>query len=153
MKNLTTVIIALYSFAILANSCKKLNEAPKVSFSISGKWSLLSDSTYSSFQTIGPATVNSHTYLGLSTDYYDFKPDSSLSIQYGSFETDTASYSLNSKTLIIRFTSKPCINCINFTNDGSGTFTINTLTAHSLIINSRLVTPEGPESETMKFSR
>ncbi len=153
MKKLIIVIIAFHSFTILAFSCKKLNVTPKGTNPIAGKWSLLSDSTYQSFQTTGPATVSSHTYLGLSTDYYDFKPDSSLAIQYGNFTTDTASYSLNGKTLIIWFTPKPCTNCIYFLNNGSGIFTINNLTAHSLIINSRVITPEGPVSETMKFGR
>jgi len=151
--------IPVYFIVLLTStliSCKKLNETAGTSGTeIIGRWRLVSDSTYSSFQTTGPAIISTNNYNGAAGDYYDFKTGGQLSIRRGSFSTDTASYSLEANNKInILLTPHPCTgNCIYFANDGAGVFDITTLTAYRLVLSSKLLSPEGPFEEIMTFKR
>jgi len=122
---------------------------------ITGRWSLVSDSTYSSFQTTGPAKVSHHNYVGAAGDYYDFEAGGVLSIRRSSFSTDTAGYTLTTGDQVnIVYTPHTCMtSCTMYLNAGEGNFTITTLTANQLVLCSLGFTPEGPLEEILTFKK
>jgi hypothetical protein len=154
MKKIGTITAIIFLVTAALISCKKMSEDPGAG-TITGRWSLVSDSTYSAFQTVGPAIITTHNYIGAPGDYYDFETGGVLSVRRGSFSTDTAAYTLTADNKInIVYTPHACLtNCVMFANDGAGTFSITTLTAHQFVLSSMLLSPEGPFEEIMTFKK
>ena len=92
---------------------------------LSGKWSLVKDSTSSSF--IGPA-VNIIEYIGTADDYYDFKDDGKVYIRENGVYS-TMAYKMASDTSA-------------FLGDMSFPSFISPLTSHSATINFAIT--QGP---------
>lgn len=90
-----------------------------------GKWSLVKDSTSSSF--IGPA-VNITEYTGTADDYYDFKADGKVYIKENGVYS-TMAYTMATDTSAF-------LGDVNFPS------VINPLTSHSATINFAM--PQGP---------
>ena len=154
MKKISTITGIIFLVSVAFISCKKMSEDPGA-VTITGRWSLVGDSTYSAFQTVGPAIVTTHNYVGAQGDYYDFETGDVLSVRRSTFSTDTAGYTLTADNKVnIVYTPHACMtSCTTFINVGEGFFAITTLTAHQLVLSSMLLSPEGPFEEIMTFKK
>ena len=121
-------------------ACKKDNNAPG---SITGRWSVISDST---FVGVG---INNHpvAYHGQPGDYFDFRTDGKVYTKEGA-ALDTMAYDLVSDTSII-------ISAFGITLNGvPETSHIKIFTADRLIIKAPVIaTPGGIFGRTISLSR
>jgi hypothetical protein len=124
--------IGLFMFAL---SCTKNNDMPK---SIAGKWNIKIDSFY-----VG-AGLSNHgvTYIGQSTDYFNFSSDGHVYINENSV-LDTLTYTLSSNSILVK----------NF-GSGNGKGVLQSPSTQTLIISSGyFYTPGGVFGRTVSLTR
>lgn len=116
-------ITGLAVLAIIFSACKKDSSTTTKTTreKILGKWTVVSqtDSTYYN------GTLRTSAYMGVSTDYVDFRSDSKV---YSNFQLrpDTSTYSiLNDNAVVL---------------DASDTMVIRTLTDNALVLYNKSVT-------------
>ena len=144
LKPLFTIVITLAIY-----SCKKSDVTLQPT--IVGKWNLVSDSTYSFLAAGGTPTPTSHKYTGTPADYYNFTSTGKVYINNnGRIGLDTANYQFTSANMVKIYYQFPTYQQPYVIN---GVFTITTLTAHSLIMSSTGLTPEGSVSTFLTISR
>jgi hypothetical protein len=150
MKTLYTVCVTF--LALVLYSCQKSNVTLATPPSVVGHWNLVADSTSSFLGASQAPTLTTHKYIGTAADYYNFNTDGKVYINNkGRLGLDTAYYKVVSPT-------KLNIYYLFSTGEvpyagGNGTFNVTTLTAHSLIINTTGLTPEGPITTFLTLSR
>jgi hypothetical protein len=123
---IATLIICLYA-------CKKDGNNTNTS-SIIGKWSVVSDSTFSGVGS-GNHAAN---YNGQAGDYFDFRTDGNVYTKEGTV-LDTLSYKLVSNTAVIIASFGLTLNGVPETSQ------IKTLTSHNLIIDAPVIIIPGGE--------
>jgi hypothetical protein len=143
MKPIILFVLAAF-IAFFLVSCKK-NSVPAndINASISGKWNILSDST---FFGVG---LNNHPvdYAGQTGDYFDIRTDGNIYIKEGAI-LDTLGYRLTSNTTILIVSFGIILNGVAETTH------ITSLTAHSATIDAPIViTPGGEFGRKVNLSR
>lgn len=108
------------------------------------KWNLKVDSIY---YKVGSSNASYIVYNGLSTDYWDIRPDGNIYIKEG-FTSDTLGYILSSDSTIL-------INSFGLIlNADTAVSTIQSLTVHQAIIKSNTIpNPGGQYIRTVYLQR
>jgi hypothetical protein len=117
---------------------------------IAGKWSVINDSSFLAGNGIFQG--GGSNYIGVSSDYYDFRPDGNLYIKEETV-TDTGKYNMVSVDQVkIIYLSE---NGTSFGPNGGirGTYLITNHTAHNLTLTLSGLTPEGEEFEVINLKK
>jgi hypothetical protein len=149
LPNMKAFLFISAAFVITLASCHK--DAAIGPGNITGNWSVVSDSSYSS--GIGPyGTPSSHKYVGVGGDHFDFTSAGKLYIKEGNIKLDTADYTIaGTDTLKLKY---------DYLYEGgvtitgaSGSYIIATLNSQSLVLTYFGATPGGIFSERIDLSR
>jgi len=146
-----TIKIIVFLLLIISGiiSCKKttLNDHnSKSSTLLQGKWKLRNDSAF----VAGNFSSTGSNYIGLPTDYYDFRSNGVLYVKTGTY-IDTASYTLLPDTKVeLRFYT---YRGLNFGTDGAikGPYDITAYGKDSLKLSLSGLTPAGEETEIINL--
>jgi hypothetical protein len=105
--------LAILSVALIViSSCKKsVISTPVAQVSIVEKWNIVTDSVFSQYFLSTQPTIS--VYVGVPTDYYDFRKNDSIYIKEGNL-LDTFSYWISSDSLHGSFNGDGFI--VNFSN-------------------------------------
>ena len=132
MKFVFFFLLAILSIAV-CSSCEKSTDPSALSIGISGRWQIITDSSYQG------AGASNHlvAYQGKDGDYYDFGSDSLLTVKEGD-TTFTYAYQITSDSTFSLFTPDDQFHTWPIT------YSIVDPTTHSLtLINAWMITPGG----------
>ncbi len=129
-------------FAII--SCKKSGNSPSP-VTIAGKWTIVSDSTWSN----GYPAATGAMYHGTPADYFNFNVNGVFSFSESRFSQDALGWEVAGDTLKMSNTNPP-----DFRKGVANIFMINSLTQHKLTITTiPSLIPPGYDNEIIVFSR
>jgi hypothetical protein len=97
----TSFVFALLFVFFILTACKKNNIGTSAAIPLTGKWAIVSDSTYAA---VGPSANGAgYKYIGVAGDIFTFTGNQ-LFIKEGNLKLDTATYTVVKDTLKLNYT-------------------------------------------------